>query len=57
MCHAVTCRVCGKATWDGFGYHVEKVMSSVPAAQRCRCAKRGERPRGFAAMLRRRPPG
>ena len=54
MCYAVTCRVCGKATWDGCGHHVEDVMRSVPAAQQCRCAERAEPRRGITATLQRR---
>ena len=57
MCYVVTCRVCGKTSWDGCGHHVEDVMRSVPAARQCRCAQRAEPPRGVAAMLRRRSNG
>lgn len=35
MCRAVTCKKCGKTTWSGCGQHVEQVMASVPASQRC----------------------
>lgn len=35
MCSAVTCRTCGKTTWSGCGQHVDEVMRTVPAAQRC----------------------
>ncbi|MBK8445531.1 MAG: hypothetical protein IPL41_02095 [Micropruina sp.] len=35
MCHAVTCKQCGKTTWAGCGQHVAAVKSSVPAAQWC----------------------
>ncbi|WP_200901242.1 hypothetical protein [Nostocoides japonicum] len=35
MCRAVTCRTCGKTTWAGCGQHVDAVMRSVPAADRC----------------------
>lgn len=37
MCYAVTCPSCGKTTWDGCGRHVDDVMRSVAAADRCRC--------------------
>jgi len=35
MCHASTCRVCGKTTWKGCGQHVDAVKASVPAGQWC----------------------
>jgi hypothetical protein len=35
MCRATTCRTCGKTTWAGCGQHVDAVMRSVPAADRC----------------------
>jgi len=35
MCHAVTCRTCGKTTWAGCGEHVDQVMRKVPNSQRC----------------------
>lgn len=35
MCRRVKCRVCGKTTWAGCGMHVQQVMASVPASQRC----------------------
>lgn len=35
MCSPVTCRECGKTTWAGCGQHVDQVMKSVPASQRC----------------------
>jgi hypothetical protein len=35
MCHAITCRVCGKTTWEGCGQHIEQVRRSVPAGQWC----------------------
>ncbi len=30
MCHAVTCKTCGKATWAGCGRHVEQALAGVP---------------------------
>lgn len=54
MCYSVTCRVCGKTTWDGCGQHAADVMRSVPPAQQCQCAHQPESARGIAAMLRRR---
>lgn len=35
MCHAVTCRTCGRTTWAGCGQHVDAVMRSVPKSQQC----------------------
>jgi hypothetical protein len=35
MCHAVTCRTCGKTTWAGCGQHVDQVMRGIPVAKRC----------------------
>ena len=35
MCHAVTCRVCGKTTWSGCGQHIDQVRRGVPSAQWC----------------------
>lgn len=35
MCKAVTCRTCGKATWEGCGQHVDEALAGVPAEQRC----------------------
>lgn len=35
MCHAVTCRKCGKTTWSGCGRHVEQVMRGVAKSERC----------------------
>ena len=35
MCRRVECRKCGKPTWAGCGAHVEQVLSTVPAADRC----------------------
>lgn len=35
MCHRVTCRKCGKATWSGCGQHADEVMRGVPKEQRC----------------------
>jgi hypothetical protein len=38
MCHRVTCRRCGKATYAGCGQHVESVLRGVPDRERCTCA-------------------
>lgn len=54
MCHAVTCRSCGKTTWDGCGQHVEAVMRSVPTADRCRCERGSEPPLPAAGRFWRR---
>lgn len=35
MCHAVTCRTCGKPSWAGCGRHVERALAGVPRAARC----------------------
>jgi hypothetical protein len=35
MCHATTCRVCGKTTWQGCGEHVDEVRAGVPVDQWC----------------------
>ena len=35
MCHAVTCRTCGKATWAGCGHHVDSALAGVPRSDRC----------------------
>lgn len=35
MCARVTCDVCGKATWEGCGQHVEEALYGVPVEQRC----------------------
>lgn len=35
MCYPVTCRTCGKTTWNGCGQHVDDVRRSVPAGQWC----------------------
>jgi hypothetical protein len=55
MCRQVKCKQCGKTTWAGCGLHVDQVMASVPAAQRCpghaaQAAK--QREGGFFARLR-----
>lgn len=54
MCYAVTCPSCGKTTWDGCGQHVDDVMRSVPAADRCRCERVTEPPRRTAGRFWRR---
>jgi hypothetical protein len=50
MCHAVTCRTCGKTTWSGCGQHVDQVMKKVPSAQRC-AGHENDAPTGFFAKL------
>ncbi|ORA06921.1 hypothetical protein BST17_00100 [Mycolicibacterium bacteremicum] len=57
VCYAVTCRVCGNATWDGCGQHVDDVMRSVPPAHRCRCVKKTGSPPTIPAIFRRRRRG
>lgn len=50
MCHATTCRTCGKTTWAGCGQHADQVMRSVPIAQRC-TGHDGEKSGGFLSKL------
>jgi hypothetical protein len=37
MCHQVTCRRCGLASWSGCGQHVNQVLAGVPKSKRCVC--------------------
>ncbi|TCN58423.1 hypothetical protein EV641_101526 [Rhodococcus sp. SMB37] len=37
MCYPVACSRCNKTGWGGCGQHVDVVMRSVPAADRCTC--------------------
>ncbi len=37
MCRPAPCPHCSKTTWAGCGQHVDQVMRSVPAGQRCTC--------------------
>ena len=37
MCHRTTCGTCGKATWQGCGYHIDSALEGVPIEQRCKC--------------------
>lgn len=39
MCYTVACPSCGKIGWGGCGAHVDAVMRSVPAAERCTCGQ------------------
>ncbi|EME59266.1 MULTISPECIES: hypothetical protein [Rhodococcus] len=39
MCYPVTCPNCGKTGWDGCGQHVDAVMRTVPAPERCTCGQ------------------
>lgn len=39
MCYAARCSKCGKTGWGGCGQHVDDVMASVPAGQRCTCSE------------------
>lgn len=41
MCQRVTCKNCGKATYQGCGMHVEQVLAGVPGSERCRCEAAG----------------
>jgi hypothetical protein len=54
MCRAVTCKQCRKPTWAGCGAHIEQVLASVPAAQRCTCRdEAASAPPGWMASIRR----
>jgi hypothetical protein len=35
MCHAKTCKTCGKTTWSGCGQHIAQVKAGVPARDWC----------------------
>jgi hypothetical protein len=37
MCYPVTCKKCHKTGWGGCGRHVDSVMRTVAAADRCAC--------------------
>lgn len=39
MCRRVTCRACGKPTWEGCGLHIEEALVGVPDAERCQCER------------------
>jgi hypothetical protein len=39
MCYPVTCPNCRKTGWGGCGQHVDAVMRSVPAGDRCTCGQ------------------
>ena len=49
MCSPARCANCGKTTWRGCGQHVDAVMRSVPAPDRCRCET--PRPAGLLTGL------
>ena len=48
MCRRVECSRCARPTYAGCGAHVERVLSDVPAGQRCRC--REEKPKGGGSL-------
>ncbi len=56
MCFPVTCPTCGSTGWGGCGQHVDAVMASVPAADRCTCssgnADGGRRRRSLFSLFR-----
>ncbi|SED65132.1 hypothetical protein SAMN04490240_4381 [Rhodococcus pyridinivorans] len=57
MCYPVACPNCGKTGWGGCGQHVDAVLRSVPAADRCTCGQdtvptRAER-RSIRSLFRR----
>ncbi|NKZ74576.1 hypothetical protein GS934_09725 [Rhodococcus hoagii] len=47
--YPVTCKTCSKTTWGGCGQHVDSVMRTVPASERCTCEKPAKS--GFFASL------
>lgn len=50
MCYPEKCPKCGKTGWGGCGQHVDDVMRSVPAGQRCTCDRNSvPQPRPSAA--------
>lgn len=51
MCRAVTCKVCGKASWAGCGQHVEQVLKGVPKSQRCQGHEREASTGSFFSKL------
>jgi hypothetical protein len=57
MCQRVTCRTCGKATYQGCGKHAGQVLAGVPQSQRCGCPPTQKRPSaGLLTWLRRSKP-
>lgn len=56
MCYPVTCPTCGRTGWGGCGQHIDAVMASVPAADRCTCssdnADGGRRRRSLFSLFR-----
>ncbi len=55
MCHAVVCRTCGKATWEGCGLHVEQALAGIPQTQRCDGHHRSEGTEDLGVRRVRRP--
>ena len=51
MCHAKTCKTCGKITWAGCGQHVDQVMRGVPKSQRCTGHENERATGGFLSRL------
>ena len=51
MCHAKTCKTCGKTTWAGCGQHVDQVMRGVPKSQRCPGHENEQPSGGFLSRL------
>ncbi len=39
MCYPVTCKKCHKTGWGGCGKHVDSVMRTVAASDRCTCSE------------------
>lgn len=42
MCQRVQCERCQKPTYAGCGKHIEQVLRSVPAADRCSCREEAQ---------------
>ncbi|MCC6215874.1 MAG: hypothetical protein IT376_13500 [Polyangiaceae bacterium] len=40
MCRRVTCKRCGRPSYEGCGAHIEQVLGDVPRERRCRCRER-----------------
>lgn len=51
MCRAVECKKCGKTTWAGCGQHVQQVMRSVPASDRCKGHDADPKKPGFFSRM------
>ncbi|KAK7180553.1 uncharacterized protein CC84DRAFT_1132384 [Paraphaeosphaeria sporulosa] len=43
MCFPAKCKVCNKASWQGCGQHVPRVMKQIPSEEWCTCEPQVER--------------